>query len=797
MLIVFGAAIAWFGFLKPEPPPISDEDRAQLMMMPLPSELEFGSDYFDLDNGFSHTFSNISTPRLERAVKRFYSRLDSITGASFSDEGAEKLILDCKKENGRYPMLKDDESYYLTVSDDNIQLSANSETGILYGLESLAQLVKEVDGKWIIPEMELKDYPRFPWRGLMIDVARHWVSKETILRNLDAMATVKMNILHWHLTEYQGFRVESKKFPRLHEMGSEGNYYSQEDIREVIEYAADRGIRVVPEFDLPGHSTAWFVGHPELASAPGPYVLDSLYGILDPVMDPTRDEVYNFLDEFFGEMAELFPDTYLHIGGDEVKPKHWEENPDIQKFMKENNIEDFHELQAYFNIRLQKILKKHGKQMMGWDEIIHPDLPKDGITVQSWRSHKTLWEAAKLGNKAILSAGYYLDHKRPAGFHYSVDPTEMVQAVTIDIDSTNWRAWECKMFVQDTELEVFLYLFGEGGDNVRGIMSMAGSSNEFKDVRIEGNTYSFVNNTSFGEVDGRFELEQDSLHGNLSLSLINMDLLGRQVGGSTMNGGIELPKFEKIEPLTPAEEANILGGEACMWSEVVDNRNIDSRIWPRTAAIAEKLWSPRVLTKNEDDMYRRLMIIDQRLENNIGMRHLTSSETLLAEMVPEAMLDPLKNLVDVLEEVKMYERMAMYNGALSTKTPLNRIVDAARPESYLAYRFNKDVDQWLKTGDADASARIIDHLKMWSENHTQLLPAFGLSEKYIEDRLKEVQAHSENLSQLSKVALEVMNDNSQSLNPETDSLISQARQSHGGTIMPVVDGLEKILKNSK
>lgn len=803
LLIIISATIAWFGFLKPEPPPISDEDRAQITMMPLPSELELGDDNFLINIDFGHSFQGVTSPKIEKGLGRFYTRLGEIIDNPLKNSEGAQLVINCKKSNATYPSLGDDESYALKISNSKIELSANTDTGILYGLESLLQLAKQENAKWVFPELELKDNPRYPWRGLMIDVARHWIDKESILRNIDAMTAVKMNVLHLHLTEYQAFRIESKKFPKLHEMGSQDKYYSQEDIKEIIAYAADRNIRVIPEFDVPGHTTAWFVGHPELASAPGPYVLDSVYGILDPVMDPTREEVYDFLDEFIGEMAKLFPDEYLHIGGDEVKAKQWNESNTIQQFMKENNIADAHELQVHFNIRLQKILRKHGKQMAGWDEIIHPDLPKEGIAVQSWRTQKSLWEAARGGNKAILSAGYYLDHKQPSSFHYGIDPTEIKGGVTIEIDSTNWKAWECKLYVQENEIDGFLYIFGEGTENVRGIMDMMGNSSDFKDIKVGKNSYSFINKTSFGEIDVNLKTEGDSINGEMMLSIITIDLKGTQVGGSNMDGGHILPKFEKIQPLTPEEETNILGGEACMWSEVADNQNIDSRIWPRTSVIAEKLWSPKVLTKNEDDMYRRLMVVDKQLEA-IGMEHAQSSETLIHEMVPEKYVDPLRNLVNVLEEVKMYNRMAMYGGSLTVNTPLNRIVDASRPESFTAYKFNKDVDLFIETGDEDAKQRLQNQLKVWSENHQKLAPTFGLPTKFIEDnpqpieifeaatinRLQEVEIHSYNLSSLSELALATL-QGKQVNTP--DSLIIKARQEHAGTVLPIVDGIEKLI----
>ncbi len=271
LILLVVLAIAWFGFLKPEPPPISAEDRAEITLMPLPSQLKLGKGTFVLDDQIGHTFTSLSTPRMDRAMARFYHKLSKQTGLTLGNGSEKKLILECTGTEMTYPSLDDEESYSIKITGKKILVKAASETGILYALESILQLLKEDGGYWVLPQLLIEDQPRYPWRGLMIDVCRHWIPKEVILRNLEGLATAKMNVFHWHLTDHQGFRVESKTYPKLHKMGSNGDYYTQEEIKEVVEYAADRGIRVVPEFDVPGHTAAWFVGHPELASGPGPY----------------------------------------------------------------------------------------------------------------------------------------------------------------------------------------------------------------------------------------------------------------------------------------------------------------------------------------------------------------------------------------------------------------------------------------------------------------------------------------------------------------------------------------------
>jgi hexosaminidase len=761
--------------------------------MPLPSDLELHRGTFRLSNRIGTEFTGITTPRLESAVNRFYGTLERETGLEmFPDgeipmEGVEgKLIVKCANRSPEYPSPATDESYRLRISKKRILLEAPNETGILFGLETLLQLVNREEDGWGFPAVTIKDEPRYPWRGLMIDACRHWIPKEVILRNLDGMAAVKMNVLHWHLSEYQGFRVESKVFPKLHKLGSDGLYYTQEEIREVINYAADRGIRVVPEFDLPGHSTSWFVGYPELASAPGPYALDTVFGVLKPLMDPTREEVYSFLDRFFGEMSALFPDAYIHIGGDEVATDHWDENPGIRKFMEEQNLEDAHALQAYFNRRLHRILKDHGKKMMGWDEILHPGLPAEGITVQSWRSHASLWEAARKGNKAVLSAGYYLDHMQPAANHYRVDPAIIPGAVDVEIDSSHWKGWDCLIEVTDLTMDAELYLFGEG-EPMQGIISFMEGTYALQEITLEGNRLRFSIESAFGMIAFETETEGDSIHGEASIALFKLKLTGARSGGTDLEGGRPLPVFTLIEPLSDEQRENLLGGEACIWSEKVDARTMESRVWPRAAAIAEKLWSPPSLTANTEDMYRRLWILEERLESR-GLRHRAYREEILNQWVEESSLDPLRNFILLLQEDLFFNRMVIYHPELYTTTPLCRVVDAAPAESKEAVLFEQAVDRWLETGNPETGDRLRESMKSWQEISDRLIPLFEST-----PQLGEVEPHLHHLSRLAELGLVALNGGSP---PPSDSTIQvffeEARSAYGGTLLKVADPVQKL-----
>jgi len=374
--------------------------------------------------------------RLQKAVRRFIPRLARRTGLNLdpfnrADAGSATLVIDCKAPMGRYPQLGDDESYTLEVGAQQAVLSAPTVLGALRGLETALQLVEGTPQGCVWPLASIQDQPRFPWRGLMLDVSRHFQPIEVVKRNLDGMAAVKFNTFHWHLSDDQGFRAQSLKYPGLTGQGSDGDFYTQEQMRDVIEYAADRGIRVVAEFDMPGHSTSWLVGYPELGSAPGPYQISRTFGIHDNAFDPTQEHLYVFLDGLFGEMAALFPDQYLHIGGDENRGKQWMANPKIRAFMAKKGFADPHALQAYFNVRIAPLITKHGKKMMGWEEILNPALPKD-IMVQAWLSVPALAKIAQDGHQGILSAGYYLDLMWPAEKHYLVDPVPEDTQLTPD-----------------------------------------------------------------------------------------------------------------------------------------------------------------------------------------------------------------------------------------------------------------------------------------------------------------------------------------------------------------------------
>ncbi len=424
------------------------QSQPQLNLMPMPANVQPGTGQLPITQSFSVAVTGSHDASLDSEVQRFVAQLSRQTGIPFRPKSGAAPTLQIHADHGRQAVQKlgEDESYELTIADSGANLTAPTSLGILRGLQTFLQLVEIAPTGFAAPAVTIKDQPRFPWRGTLIDVSRHFIPIDVLKRNLDGMAAVKLNVLHWHLSDDQGFRVESKVFPKLTGMGSDGMFYTQGEIRDVIAYAHDRGIRVIPEFDIPGHSRSWFLGYPDLSSGSGPYTLEG--GGIDPIIDATRESTYKFLEKFIAEMAKLFPDAYFHIGGDEVDGKQWDANPQIQTFIHAHGMKNNQDLQAYFNQRLQKILAKNHKTMVGWDEILHPDLPKT-IIVQSWRGQQSLAAAAKQGYSGLLSFGYYLDLMWPAARHYAIDPmsdaaatlTPEEKRLVLGGESCQWAEW--------------------------------------------------------------------------------------------------------------------------------------------------------------------------------------------------------------------------------------------------------------------------------------------------------------------------------------------------------------------
>ena len=539
-----------------------------LSLMPLPSSITVGNGALTVTpagggpSTFTYNYGQTHDPRLEAAVRRSLIRLGRTCGGEVLRSTIDhptpanpSLLINVAAPGASLQTIDEDESYQLRVTTQQVTLTAPNDLGAMHGLETLLQLATMQHGACVLPVVDINDVPRFRWRGFMLDVSRHFEPVGTVERTLDGMAAAKLNVFHWHLSDDQSFRAESKKYPRLTETASEGEFYTQDQLREVVAYARARGIRVVPEFDMPGHGSSWIMAYPELAPQAPIATLPVVYGMPTAVLDPTRKTTYKFINSLVEEMGRIFPDAYFHIGGDEVRGEAWLADPQVAAFMKKKGYAKPAQLQAYFNQQLEDILKKHDKKMIGWDEILDPALPKT-ILIQSWRGEASLSDGARRGYQGVLSAPYYLDGQKTSAQMFLADPIPAETTLTAD------------------------------------------------------------------------------------------------------------------------QQKLILGGEVCMWAEQLNNETIDSRVWPRTMAVAERFWSPQA-DRDVSDMYLRLRINSLKLED-LGLRHISGPETVRRNLLLEPNPQALDVLASVLEPVDFHERSKLQH--TNGWTSLDRLVDAVVPD---------------------------------------------------------------------------------------------------------------------
>jgi hexosaminidase len=612
------------------------ETTHRLNLMPLPRSVQVEAGSLVLDSHFHAGIEGSHDVRLDAAMERFLQRLDRQCGgirraqAEAGVIAANVFMLKVAASGDAVQSVDEDESYRLAITSQSAVLTAATDVGAMHGMETFLQLISMENGACRLPAVAIDDAPRFRWRGFMLDVSRHFEPIDVIERTIDGMAIAKLNVFHWHLSDDQGFRAESKRFPRFTASASNGLFYTQDQMREVVAYARARGIRVVPEFDMPGHTSSWLLAYPEIGAGEDIRALPTVYGIPQAELDPSNEKTFKLLDEFVGEMSEIFPDTYFHIGGDETAGKGWLANPRIAAFMKKQGFMSPADVQAYFNRRLLPILKKHGKKMMGWDEILNPALPKD-IMIQSWRGEASLSQGAEQGYPGILSAPYYLD-------------------------------------AQKTSSEMFL------ADPVPG--------------------------------DTRLTLDQQKL---------------------------------------------IIGGEVCMWGEQIDAETVDSRVWPRTLAIAERFWSPPS-DRDVADMYRRLRTASLELED-AGLTHISGPEKLRRNLGDSAHPEALDLLASVIEPATFSDRYkGQHTDALSS---LDRLVDAIVPDPPSREKIAREINEILPVGHSDEAGAAAMELRKRFTSWQQAAPQIEAMAQS-SARLSDLQARGKQLGDLGTIGLEAL-----------------------------------------
>jgi len=587
----------------------------------------------------------------------------------------------------------DDESYQLQIEPDVIRLDAQSSTGVLYGLMTLSQLIR-CDGTGCqVATLRITDQPRFRWRGLLLDSARRFIPLADIRRTLDGMAAAKLNVLHWHLTDDQGWRIESKAYPKLHQLASQGQFYTHTEVQELVAYAAARGIRVVPELDLPGHASAIGVAYPELLAWPDalvakqgmqPLPVERRFGVFPPVMDISNPASWQFIQALVAEWRPLFPDPYLHIGGDEVKADYWLANSKIRQLMQAQQLADGPALQAYFNQRLALILQKQQRRMIGWDEILHPQLPKTTL-VQSWQGQDALGDAVRAGHPALLSAGFYLDMPQPAVYHWQNDPL----LVTAPLPQPQQMQQQLQFAyslqrLNGKPVSGIVRLYQATNGQWQGSLAATGrgvvpaqvrvwrqrQADPALQVRVDADNY-------LGPVQFRFTLQAGKPEQPLAL-------IGNHSYALTLSAESYQP-MAATPALTHAQQQLLWGGEAALWTELASAELLDTKLWPRLFVVAERFWSPAATAADAaGSLSSRLTVLDH-YATQIGLLHRAQASASLQQWATRELgaLTPVQR--QALQDFSQYLQPLHYYGRHHLKTaagryhldePLTQLADA-------------------------------------------------------------------------------------------------------------------------
>lgn len=611
------------------------------------------------------------------------------------------------------PYLDMDESYTLSIAANQIKLSSANQYGMLRGLATLSQLLFSSGQSRELANVTITDKPSYPWRGLLFDGVRHFLPIADIKRTLRGLASAKFNVFHWHLTDDQGWRVELKSYPKLHQQASDGLYYTQAQIKEVVQYAAMLGIRVVPEFDVPGHASAIVLAYPELGSGTELTEIERRWGVFKPLLDPSNPKVYKFVDEVVAELAGLFPDPYLHIGGDEVDDSDWQSNADIQDFMEKNTLKDSHALHAYFNQQVATILAKYNKKMIGWDEVLHPSLPKNTL-VQSWRGHHSLAQIREQGYDGLLSSGFYIDQPQWTSYHYRNHPiplaTKTLAANTL-LGSVDFTLTRLKGSAVTGQVD----LFKTKSEHLTARIEIKGKGQFIsQQVALKDEVYTVTLDTWMGPTALSFQLGETTNHaamvGNTAYQFV-----ANANKSSTLAQLNQQLSHQQQRKLT----GNVLGGEATAWAELITSENLDTRLWPRLYAIGERFWSARDVT-DEKSMYQRLQLMSEYADETVGLLHQQQLITRLKEQIPVQASNDLNALLtfsQLIEPAHYYtlHHLAFLRDEYHQQVPLDELLYVLPVESLTLKAFDyKITDYQQQCRDTQLSA-LQTQLLVWQQ----------------------------------------------------------------------------------
>ncbi len=590
-------------------------------------------------------------------------------------------------QRSRPPQLGDDESFSLRLTLDAVRLQAATSAGARHGLHALSQLwhAARSAGDTHLPALMLEDAPRHPWRGLLVDVARRPLPLDALLRLLDTMAAARLNVLHWHLCDDQAWRLASERFPKLQQRADGGFHYTLAQAEALVGEAAARGIRVVPELDLPGHCWALGLAYPELLCLPAPTAPQRGFGVFGCAVDPENEALYDFLDGLLGEWTEVFPDRYLHLGGDELAPQAWAQ-------LAATRGRTVAQLQALYLSRVGEVLQRHGRTLVAWDEMGEAGVPlPPGSLLQAWRGEGALRLQPQGVAGRLRSAGYYLDLIHSAAYHWRRTPQPAPQVAAPEAG----EAWLLAAQLGWWKLEGRLWLDGAEGPRLwlrsSGTLAEGLAPQRVPDPLC---AWRLQVDSDLGELElwgPERELGADAEQGWLRQGNRRVPCRWQRLGTQAAEAWPAVPSG--AEPATP-----VLGGEAALWAELVEAPQLGLRCGTRLLAVAERLWSDPVIDEaalaalpGRLAAAQRWMLDGQRVDAD-------PAGPLFTQLAPTDTA-ALRALALWLEPGAGYARQHAKKDrrAYTQDEALDRLADALPAESPLLQSLAASPEAWLKS----------------------------------------------------------------------------------------------------
>lgn len=708
-----------------------------ISLYPSPKAIDIPFDSLDISHGI-YVSPAVAKDSMTRSILQVFVDRLSVSNITTSDARGAKLTTAVIPN-------KLAESYNLEIRPSGIHIKAGDDRGLRYGLQTLGQILL-VHSSYKIPGYRVKDEPVYGERGLYLDAVSHWFPVASLEELINSMGIARLNKLYLQIGGDQAWRVESNTFPRLHMMSRQGEHYSVSDINHLRKWGERHGVEIIPSIDLPGKVGAMVGAYPELGFSENSKLPYTSYGIHKTIIDPLKPNTKKFISSIISELTELFDADEIHLGGVDVRYDLWLEDEEVASFMKDNEIENPSQLHGYFTIQLHEIVKDLNKKMILWDGAFRPEIqPSDHLTYMVNTNHSSLYGIANTGRDVISSINWQLDKGASSLQLYKTSLSQPTPLFTTAPDTSNFLMYSLTGEIASEQTNGVVIIYGEDPNDLDALVVFNDQLFGFEGIKLEGSIIHLRDGSSPLVANIRID-ENDQLMGRLALAGLALDVSGEKVGGTDMPDGVRRPNLPSAPPLEKSDR--IIGGTAVVSTEWIDEQVLSSKIWPRAAAIGERLWADM-----SGDRKRLLDRVSSYYTYTTSLGVLNNDMiTSLVEEHPDASdQSSLQIFLHTLEEVKWNKRFAD-NMDHDVDSALDNLADYIPVESLSTTEFGIMVDRLIQDG--------ADEELSWDINSTllQWIPIYSAIKGDVQKsrHLKDVEVLALSLSDLSKIASHVM-----------------------------------------